>query len=237
MEEIFEYGPLFGFRTNIDSESFNDLDLFDQQVMKFPVLKKIKIWYGTSITQDIEIKEKIILGIECEYIDSIAKNEIITETHCGDLLSDDIEIKELELKKNDYVCQINLDFEEDVITYLKFKTKQNKIMEIGIAKKIRHSFFNNDNKDKMINFIFGEYHAYGLTAFGFIYISRIKFISKNLYGFFILKHILRNNKEEKKKWDNPKEIKKLPLDMQIIVKLCNLEDRLFNRIIQYYFPF
>ena len=54
---------------------------------------------------------------------------------------------------------------------------------------------------------------------------------------FKLKHILKSNEEERKKWENPENLKKISLKMQAIVKLCNLENILFNRIIQYYFPY
>ena len=86
----------------------------------------------------------------------------------------------------------------------------------------------------MVNSFLGYYNDFGLYALGFRYISRKDFILINMLDFFRLKHLFKINQEEKKKWENPDEIKKLSLEMQVIVKLCNLENNLFNRIIQYY---
>ena len=122
---------------------------------------------------------------------------------------------------------------------MKILTKKGKYIELGEFNEeyIKYIDINFESKPHMINCFFGCYNVYGLSAIGFRYLSRSHFILFSMLEIFKLKHILKSNEAERKKWENPENLKKISLKMQAIVKLCNLENILFNRIIQYYFSY
>ena len=215
---------------------FKDCNLFSPEEKKYITISKVKLWYGKAKYENkYSNNDKIILGIQCEYINILTGAKIITEPHCGQFLNDNVEMKELELKNNDYIYKLFLNFDKG-ITYIKMVTKKGNILECGIDKEDTRKTIgiNFEREPHMINSFLGYYNDFGLNALGFYYISRKDFILINILDIFRLKHLFKINEEEKKKWENPDEIKKLSLEMQAIVKLCNLENNLFNRIIQYY---
>ena len=130
----FTSTPCYGFIPK-GAEMFRDPELFEQDMWAYEILNKIKIWYGTVKSNDDNIKGKAILGIQCVYVDLITGNKTTTEQHCGDLSNKDIEVKELELKDNDYFNKCYLDFEFGV-THLKLTTFKGESIELGVEKDI-----------------------------------------------------------------------------------------------------
>lgn len=74
----------------------------------------------------------------------------------------------------------------------------------------------------MIHSFFGYYNAYGLRALGCKYILKKDFILINLIGVLRLRHLFKENEKERKKWEDPDEIKNLPYEMQAVAMLCLL---------------
>ena len=221
---------LYGFI----KENSLEQDIVDEKNMRIIFLHKIKIFYKYKFTK--------VLGIECEYINTLTGEKIISHSIYNKSSNDNnIKTKELEFKNNDYIYKIylNYDFElEGGIIYLKLITKKGKFIELGEDKSnILQISVDNSTEPQMAFSLYMFYSDYELSALGLYYISRKKFILINLLDIFRLKHLFKINEEERKKWENPEQIKKLSLEMQAIVKLCNLENILFNRIIQYYFPY
>ena len=128
----FTSTPCYGFIPK-GAEMFRDPELFEQDMWAYEILNKIKIWYGTVKSNDDNIKGKAILGIQCVYVDLITGNKTTTEQHCGDLSNKDVEVKELELKDNDYFNKCYLDFDFGV-THLKLTTFKGESIELGVEK-------------------------------------------------------------------------------------------------------
>ena len=236
ISKYMKISPMYGFISK-KMKKFYDYKLFPSPKESFYTISKIKIWYGTP--KDIEnIKKKIILGIQCEYVDIYTENKITSDFYCGELSNDDIEQYEIELKNNDYIHKIHFNFEL-FFTYIKILTKKGKCIECGEYDEIYNKFVgkNCESKTHMVNSFSGFYNNDGLKALGFRYISRTYFKFIGMSIILKLKHILKTNEEERKKWENPENLKKLSLKMKAIIKLCNLEGNLFNRIFQYYFPY
>ena len=229
--------PAIGYVT-LERKCFKDREYFSPDSYIYLILKKIKIWYGFSKYSEINKNNKIILGIQCTYL-NIKTNEIKTlEPHCGDISGDDIEIEEIEIKNGDHFKKVYINFDKN-INYLKFVTKNQKCIKFGEEQEYsHHSYydFNNDNKIQIIQTFFGYYNDYGLTALGFNYISKEDLFIISFEGIFRLKHILKN-KEKEKNWNNPEISKKLSIEMQAILKLCFQRDDIFLRIIKYNLPF
>ncbi len=229
----YNYSPIYGF---MEEKSIKQ-DIMYEKKIGVVFLQKIKIFY--------EYKFSKILGIECEYINTLTGEKIISHSiydESPNKNNNNIKIKVLELKNNDYINKIylNFDFElERGFIYLKLITKNGKFIELGENKRnlLQIIEINNSAQPQMVSSFYTIYTNYELSGLGFYYLSRKYFILINMLDILRLKHIFNIDEEERKKWENPDEIKKLSLEMQAIVKLCNLENNLFNRIIQYYFPY
>ena len=225
--------PCYGL---IPSEKiqFKDCDLFDMESWIYEVLTKIKLWYGTPKSGDSNLKEKILLGIQCVFTDTLTGKKTSTEPHCGEIAKDDIVIKELEIKQNDYINKLYINADM-AVTYLKLVTKNGEVIEVGEENdENKKTVELNFNKEIIIvkNF-FGYYNNYGIRSLGCLYITKKDKILMTLLGILRLRHLLKTNEEEKNKWENPEEIKKLNYKMQTVVKLCALPDKTFFSVIQF----
>ena len=229
-----KYGntPVYGYVPR-EKTRFCDKDLFGDELWKYVILKKIKLWYGTPKSGDDDLKEKSVLGIQCIYQDLVSGEKTTTEQHCGDLSNDDIEVKELELKENDFFTKFNVDFEK-TITHLKFTTKQGESIEVGKEKEeTKKTVEFNEIKDTMIHSFIGYYNVYGLRALGCKYILKKDFILINLMGVLRLRHLFKIDEKERKKWEDPKELDKLSYEMKTIAKLCQLPDAQFASVMKF----
>jgi hypothetical protein len=229
----FKTTPCYGFVPK-DNTMFRDSELFGTEMWKYQILKKVKLWYGTAKSGDDYVKNKIVLGIQSVYVDTMTGNKTTTEQHCGDLSKEDVETKELELKDNDYIKNVYLDFEGGV-THLKFVSKNGESIEVGVENDDTKKTIdiNLEKTPHMLQTFFGYFNPYGLRALGFKYISKRDFILINLMGIFRLRHIFKINEEEKQKWDNPEELNKLDLKMKAVAKLCLLPDKTFSSVLQF----
>jgi hypothetical protein len=231
--EKYQNTPVFGFIPK-EKTRFVDRELFGDDLWKYVILKKIKLWYGTPKSGDDNIKDKIILGIQCVYQDTVTGTKTTTEQHCGDLSSDDIETNEHELKENDFFTKFNIDF-DTAITHLKFTTKNGESLEFGKEKEDtkRTVTFNTDKEPHMIHSFVGIFNIYGLRALGCRHIYKKDFLLIHLMGILRLRHIFKIDEDEKKKWIAPETLNKLPLEMRAIAKLCALPDATFAVVMKF----
>ena len=163
----------------------------------------------------------------------ITGNTIITEKSCGELNVDDIEIKELELKNYDYFNKFNIDY-DDTITHIKFSTKQGESIEVGKETEFtKKTVYMNEIDDVMIHSFVGCYNTYGLRALGCKYIQRKDSFLFIFIDILRVKHLFIINDEERKKWEDPKELSKLSIEMKAIAKICNLPDENFISILRF----
>ena len=52
-------------------------------------------------------------------------------------------------------------------------------------------------------------------------------------GVLRLRHLFKENEKERKKWEDPNEIKKLPYEMQAVAKLCLIPDAQFASVMRF----
>ena len=239
MEKLFEIIPFLGYYHE-QCKKFIDKDIFEPQFQNYIRLTKVKVWYGT-VSPNINLSNgnreniygKFILGIQCDYHNSITGEKKQTEMHCGSLHSIDIITKDIELNEGDYICKFYICY-NDIISYIKFITKKEIIFEIGNYNKDceKTISFNNDESPHMIQSFHGYYNEYGLRALGCIHIKRKNYFFLNLIDVFRYRHKLKNNKEEKEKW-NEDNITKLGYNEKAFIKLCLLPDSQFSIVIKY----
>jgi len=233
MKDRYISTPTYGY-VPMNKIQFKDNDLFGPEMWKYQILSKVKLWYGTPKAGDENIKEKIVLGIQCVYLDTISGKKTQTEQHCGDITKDDVETKELELKESDFFNKFYIDMDK-AITHIKLMTKNGESIEIGEEKEDykRVVELNLSDEMQLIQSFFGYYNVYGLRALGCKYISKKNFVLISLMGILRLRHIFKTNKEEKEKWEKPEELNKLNDRMRTVAKLCALPDKTFFEVIKF----
>lgn len=235
MEKLFENLPYLGYICQ-EFNKFVDREIFESKYHKFIRLTKVKIWYGT-VDDKIQINEningKFILGIQCDYHNSITGEIKQTKMNCGKLTSPDIITKDLELTKGDYITKLYICY-NDILSYIKFITKQGQILELGKYDKDCEKTinFNDDKYPHMIQSFYGYYNDYGLRALGCIHIKRKNYFFLNIIDVFRYRHYLRTNEKEKEKWTNEK-ISELNYTEKAFIWLCKLPDRQFSIVIQF----
>ena len=232
LKEKYNNTPVYGFVPR-EKTRFCDKDIFGDDLWKYVILRKIKLWYGTPKSGNENVKDKCVLGIQCVYQDIVTGKKKTTEQHCGELSGDDVVVKELELKENDFFTKFNVDF-DTAITHLKFTTKNEEFLEVGKEKEdTKKTVEFNEMKDIMVHSFIGYYNQYGLRALGCKYISRKDFILINLMGILRLRHLFKINKAEKEKWENPAELAKLTKEMKAVAKICSLPDAQFFSVMKF----
>ena len=235
MEKLFETIPYLGFYHQ-KCTKFIDKEIFEPQFQSYIRLIKVKIWYGTvsnKITGNENINGKCILGIQCDYHNSITGEKKQAQMNCGSLNSFDIEVKDIELNDGDYITKFYICYNE-IISYIKFITKKDKVFEIGQYNKDSEKTisFNNDESPHMIHSFQGYYNEYGLRALGCVHIKRKNYFFLNLIDVFRFRYRMKNNETERKKWteeriNNLKDLEKA------FIKLCLLPDSQFSIVIKY----
>ena len=235
MENIFEIIPFLGFYHQ-DCKKFVDKDIFESQYHKYIKLTKVKLWYGTCgyIKEGKEnIQGQNILGIQCEYSDSITGKKKETEMHCGVLSGANINTKELVLNEGDYITKFYLCY-NDIISYIKFITKKEKVLEMGNYDKDceKTIAFNNDKYPHMIQSFHGYFNDYGLRALGCIHLKRKNYFFLNLIDVFRYRHLIKKDEKEKEKWTEDK-INNLKYEEKTFLKLCLLPDSPFSCVIKF----
>ena len=233
-EEIFESTPFLGYYDKTCTK-FKDIELFDKSHRNYIRLKKVKIWYGDfgQSDYDDEIYEKNIIGIQCEYLDSISGETKSTDMYCGKISGEDINTKVLDLSNSDYITKFIICFNK-IITYIKFQTKNNQIFEVGKFNKdlTKTLKFNLENNTHMIVSFFGYFNNVGLRALGCNYIKRANFIMFFFVDYFRYRRLLKLKDEEMEKWTEEK-IKTLTFYEQAFIRICLLPNSLFYKIISY----
>ena len=221
--EKYDNTPVYGFVPR-EKTRFCDKDLFGDDLWKYVCLRKIKLWYGTPKSGDENVKDKSVLGIQCVYQDIVSGQKTTTEQHCGDINGDDVEVKELELKENDFFTKFNIDF-ETTVTHLKFTTKNGEIIEVGKEKEeTKKTVEFNDVKDTMIHSFVGYYNTYGLRALGCKFILKKDFILINLMGILFLSVLILT------------KVFLFPLNLSGFLKLVNHLNQLFISFNKVLFP-
>ena len=225
--------PIYGIISK-DKKRFSDCDLFKADLWKYAVLKKIKIWWGTPQKSENNTKIKTLLGIQCKYKNIMTGEEKESEAHCGILDSYDIEIKEINIKENDYFNHFYIGF-DTFISYIKFTTKNKEVIEFGekIKDEIKKVTINLGNEKNMVQCFIGYYNNYRITALGCKFIKKKDYILLHIMDILRLRHFFKVNQNEKEKWKDNNKLNQCNLYIKTIAKVCLLPESIFCSIIKY----
>lgn len=208
---------------------FNDFDLYPNDISLPSVfLKKIKIWFGKPI-KDMPTS---LLGIKCWYINYMTYEKKESDYHGCELLSDNIESKELEINGNDYFTKINIGFSY-YITHFRITTKSGKFIEFGSEKDEIEKIIGINLNDNMILFFSGYTSKKGIRSIRVKYISRINYIFYRIFDILRLRHILKNNEKIKQFYQEEANYNNLDLSMKSLFRICLLPDAILSYILKY----
>lgn len=229
----YDSTPIYGIISK-DKKRFSDCDLFKADLWKYAFLKKIKIWWGTPQKSDITPKIKTLLGIQCRYKNIMTGEEIESEAHCGNLESNDILTNEIIIKNDDYFNHFYIGF-DTAISYIKFTTKNEEVIEFGeqIKDEIKKVKINMDNEPKMVQCFTGYYNESRITALGCKFIKKKDYLFLYLMDILRIRHFFKVNKEESEKWKDKNRLNQYNLYLKAVAKLCLLPDTQFYSVIKY----
>ena len=236
------YGNLYGAISS-ESKFWKDTEDLSQDITNYKITN-IKIFFNSGkadIYSDDEldlieekedeekkskiIEEKYIVGINMTYKNLYTGETKILERKGTDQISG---MKELALKGGEYLKYFNMNFKNDLnrISQINFRTNKNNEITVGI-KDGQDKIVEENNKDIIIVGLFGHYLK-RISALGCIYADKNFFIKKYLFGFFLLRKLMKD-KEFKEKWD--KNVNNLDIEFQYLWKTVNLPDAVFSKIV------
>ena len=206
-------------------DSYISWDDFDKnlkdQIIKYKIINIIL--YGNKILDDINL-----IGISITY-KNLFNNEIKNIEYKG---NEDINYtKEINIEnKDEYFNKFNIYYDKikQFISYIYLSTNKNKEISLGI-KQGNKKFYSKIKGDNIIIGSFGSYDK-NIKSLGFIYTTKKFFDIKNLFGYFLIRYRIKNEKF-KEYWDN--KIKDLDILYQYLWKTAHLPDAIFLTIIKF----
>ena len=231
IEKKYNVTPMYGVITLKERTRFNDCELFKEELWKYAILKKIKLWWGSPQQKEIS-KTKTLLGIQCLYKNIITGEEKLSLVHSGKLSSSDIIVKEIVLNTGEYLSKFYIAFDYE-ISYIKFETNLKAFIEFGNKENKEMKTVMLNKELNMIQCFIGYYNKNRILALQCKYISRNDFNIISIMDILRLRHHFNKNVKEKEKWSNKNILNKYSKDIKIIVKLCLLPDNHFFSVIKY----
>ena len=220
-KDYIKQSPIFGNIKN-GAKSWDDRDTFGEDFLLKSKIIRINIYEcfynGFEAISGITLKFKNMINSEIKEIE-----------HKGNI--EHFNTKSKSLDKNDYFVNFHLriPFFEGYISELGFST--NKKDKLIVGKEIGTNIIIKSNGGE--NIILGTYGYFGdkLDAIGIYYIKKIDYLGVKLYGYFLVRYLIKKNTNFKEKWNN--RYKDLQRVYQYLWKTLNLPDNIFYRIMKY----
>ena len=229
-EAIIKIGNPYGL-IDFNDNFWNDDDSLNNEIEKYKIIN-IKILFNSEyeIQKDNDkkyIDEKNIVGLKVTYKNIYTGDTKILTHQSTDKISG---MKELVIKSDDYLKHFKISFYKDnnAIAQISFITNMKKEISVGINQG-NEIIDNLKGEDNILVGFFG-YFKEKINSIGGIYVSKITYIKKLLFGFFLLRNVSKN-KNFKENWDI--KINKLDSEFQYIWKTVNLPDTVFALVMKY----
>ena len=231
MEKI-KYTYIFGFieKDGPGKEKLKtSKELFDEKLFPFTTIKSIKVWFG-SLQEKTNFES--LLGMEIVYLNYITGEKKNTKYMGAPIETQNVQIKELNIKEGQYLSKMNLGF-VDYITYLKFTTNKGEYIEFGTKDNNEKnlSVVNSDNN--IILNLKGYTSPSGIRCLGCDYISYQDFFFNRSIDIFRLRTRLIRDEKYKKQYEDKNELSKLDNEMKLFLKVCQSPKNLFWNVIKY----
>ena len=204
-------------------------ELFDEKLFPFTTIKSIKVWFG-SLQEKTNFES--LLGMEIVYLNYITGEKKNTKYMGAPIESQNVQIKELNIKEGQYLSKMNLGF-VDYITYLKFTTNKGEYIEFGTKDNNEKNLSVVNSENNIILNLKGYTSPSGIRCLGCDYISYQDFFFNRLVDIFRLRTRLIRDEKYKKKYEDINELSKLDNKMKLFLKVCQSPKNLFWNVIKY----
>ena len=220
--KIIHYSGSYGGIT-YESKFWNDFeDIGEKELLKLKIVK-IKIFSGKYN------EKECISGINVTFKNLFTGELKNTSDHRG---SDDfIDVKEINIQDGEFLT----DF------HIRFKNEADYISQLGYSTNKKHEILvgTEEGEDKIIisnggdNIIVGTFGSFNkrLGTTGVLYVKKIYYINLFLFGFFMVRHLIKKEPEFKEKIE--KNLKEFEVSYQYLWRTLNLPDNIFYNIIKY----
>ena len=224
-ESIIKIGNPYG-KIDFSDNFWNDCDSLNNEIEKYKIIN-IKLLFNSEYEDKKLIEEKDIIGLIVTYKNIFTGDTEILKHQCSNKISG---MKELVIKSDDYLkyFKIGLNKDNNEISQISFITNMKKEISVGIKQE--NEIIDNLNEGNNILVGFFGYFKEKINSIGGIYVSKITFIKKILFGYFMLRNLLKNEKF-KENWDI--KYNKLSIEFQYIWKSVNLPDAIFALVMKY----
>ena len=246
---IIQIGDLYGIVSQ-NSKFFDDREALKNDILNYKITN-IKIYFNSCLENqsqyDLELNEKLsltkkgqeedkelsdekfIVGLSITYKNLFNGDTTVIEHKCSNKIAG---MRELNIKGNEYLKKFNINKnnKSNRISQLCFFTNRNNYVSVGL--KDGEDIIEKNGEDNVIIGCFGHY-SQSISALGFIYVNKKYLIEKLVFGFFLLRRIVRSDEEFREKWN--KKYKQLDIDFQFMWRMVNLPDASFANIIKFCF--
>ena len=212
------FGTIF---PNAEQKRFDDTNYFNRENIFHYRLSKIRFFLGEKDNRPI------ILGLQTFFKDFYGKEFISEEAR--DDPEKELDIKDLDIPSNDYICNFHLRVGSERITQIRLKTIKGKEFVVGSDEGDEKILdYINDTNEYMILFFFGAYRKC-LEAIAAGYIPIRIYLAPTI-GFFELRKKYKN-KFFKQKIEE--KLDKLSDKDKVLFRVCGLPENCFNCVIKY----
>ena len=224
-ESTIKIGNPYG-KIDFSDNFWNDFDSLNNEIEKYKITN-IKILFNSEYENKKCIEEKNIIGLIITYKNIFTGDIEILKHQSSNKISG---MKELVIKSDDYLnnFKISLNKDNNEISQISFITKMKKEISVGIKQE--NEIIDNLNEENNILVGFFGYFNKKINSIGGIYISKLTFIKKILFGYFMLRNFLKN-KKFKENWDL--KYNELSVEFQYLWKSVNLHDAVFALVMKY----
>ena len=228
MNQNIKTVTLFGYiKPKSDKKHrFDESNLFPKEMQYAILLRRIKVYFGKN-----KKANKTLLGIEASYLNNLNGQKVEGKYVGGEKTGDDIEVKELIMKENEYINNCELDF-DNYITYFKIITSKGNELEFG-ERPEKVKIFINFEGDNMIQFFWGDYDDEGINAIAFKYVPRKVFIFGTIMPILWLRYKINHEKDLKSRLEKNNKELLTELSMIYLYRTCLLPEAIFSKIIKY----
>ena len=221
MKDFIKQSKIFG-NIKMGAKSWDDREALGEDFLLRSKIIKITIY------NNFYKGFKAISGLTLTFRNLI-NNEIREIEYKGK--KDYYNFKTININKNEYFVNFHIripDF-KGYISELEFSTNKNNKIIFGEEKGDNKIIKSNGGE----NIILGTYGYYGdqIDAIGIYYIKKNDFLNVTLYGYYVLKYLIKRDANFKDNWNN--KYKDLQITYQYLWKTVNMPDKIYYGIIKY----
>ena len=224
-KDLIQYVGPFGYSSNTHNFWDDFEDVLKEKILQYKIIK-IKIYYSSD--EENKEQEKYLIGISLTYQNLFTGEKKELEHKGTDKITG---TREFNIDSGDYLKKFHINFNDDFdhISQIGFTTFRNREIFVGIKDGLDKTIKQND-EDYILLGTYG-YFEQRMDGIGCLFADKKLFLNTHLFGYFMMKYLIKHNETFKKEWDD--NYKKLSIDFQFLWRAVTLPDAIFSCIIKF----